>query len=130
MFLLVPAHPGCPGQIPQSRKTVVYVCVCVLRKQQKTLGGYFILPHPVETISSACDILNTLTKVTEQHRMSSRGLLQCLHLTRIMYQHHIQMDFHRVLSVSRLICGPPTHNRFTALLDFVWDYLGEPAPER
>jgi len=29
MFLLVPAHPGCPGQFPQSRKTVV--CVCVLR---------------------------------------------------------------------------------------------------
>jgi len=27
MFLLVPAHPGCPGQNPQSRKTVVYVCV-------------------------------------------------------------------------------------------------------
>jgi len=27
-FLLVPAHPGCPGQIPQSRKTVV-CCVCV-----------------------------------------------------------------------------------------------------
>jgi len=23
-----------------------------------------------------------------------------------------------------------THNRFTALLDFVQDYLGEPAPER
>ena len=22
-----------------------------------------------------------------------------------------------------------THNHFTALLDFVWDYLGEPAPE-
>jgi len=31
MFLLVPAHPGCPGQIPQSRKTVVCcVCVCVI----------------------------------------------------------------------------------------------------
>jgi len=29
MFLLVPAHPGFPGQIPQSRKTVV--CVCVYR---------------------------------------------------------------------------------------------------
>jgi len=28
MFLLVPAHPGFPGQIPQSRKTVV--CLCVL----------------------------------------------------------------------------------------------------
>jgi len=30
MFLLVPAHPGFPGQIPQSRKTVV--CVCVFGK--------------------------------------------------------------------------------------------------
>ena len=29
MFLLVPAHPGFPGQIPQSRKMVVCVCVCV-----------------------------------------------------------------------------------------------------
>jgi len=27
MFLLVPAHPGCPGQFPQSHKTVVCVCV-------------------------------------------------------------------------------------------------------
>jgi len=27
MFLLVLAHPGFPGQIPQSRKTVVCVCV-------------------------------------------------------------------------------------------------------
>jgi len=27
MFLLVPAHPGFPGQIPQSRKAVVVVCV-------------------------------------------------------------------------------------------------------
>ena len=30
MFLLVPAHPGFPGQIPQSRKTVVCVCVCII----------------------------------------------------------------------------------------------------
>jgi len=29
MFLLVPAHPGFPGQIPQSRKTVV--CCTVVR---------------------------------------------------------------------------------------------------
>jgi len=32
MFLLVPAHPGFPGQIPQSRKTVVCVCVCDWQK--------------------------------------------------------------------------------------------------
>jgi len=30
MFLLVPAHLGCPGQIPQSRKMVVCVCVLAL----------------------------------------------------------------------------------------------------
>ena len=29
MFFLVPAHPGFPGQIPQSRKTVV-LCVCFI----------------------------------------------------------------------------------------------------
>jgi len=28
MFLLVPAHLGCPGQIPQNHKMVVCVCVC------------------------------------------------------------------------------------------------------
>ena len=32
MFLLVPAHPGFPGQIPQSRKTVV-CCVCNRQKE-------------------------------------------------------------------------------------------------
>jgi len=31
MFLLVPAHPGCPGQNQLSHKTVVYVFVCVLK---------------------------------------------------------------------------------------------------
>ena len=25
MFLLVPAHPGCPGQSPESRKMVVEI---------------------------------------------------------------------------------------------------------
>jgi len=33
MFLLVPAHPGCPGQIPESRKMVVCVCVCNIREK-------------------------------------------------------------------------------------------------
>jgi len=34
MFLLVPAHLGFPGQIPQSRKTVVCVCVCVIQQAE------------------------------------------------------------------------------------------------
>jgi len=46
MFLLVPAHPGFPGQIPQSRKTVVcVVCVCVCNRvlQSKRKFDYQML---------------------------------------------------------------------------------------
>jgi len=28
MYLLIPAHLGCPGQSPENRKMVVRVCVC------------------------------------------------------------------------------------------------------
>ena len=35
MFLPVPAHPGCLGQIPQSRKTVVCVCVNMIATTKK-----------------------------------------------------------------------------------------------
>ena len=41
MFLLVPAHPGFPGQIPQSRKTVV-CCVCVCKSYPELLNLCFI----------------------------------------------------------------------------------------
>ena len=47
MFLLVPAHPGCPGQIPQSRKTVLcvyvfYQCYCVWNAKHLFLWIKFI----------------------------------------------------------------------------------------
>ena len=29
IYFLVPAHPGCPGQSPESCKMFVCVCVCV-----------------------------------------------------------------------------------------------------
>jgi len=40
--LLVPAHPGFPGQIPQSRKTVV-LCVCVYRSFKVFSAVTFIM---------------------------------------------------------------------------------------
>jgi len=31
MFILVPAHPGCPRQNSKGRKMVVCVCVCFVK---------------------------------------------------------------------------------------------------
>jgi len=45
MFLLVPAHPGCPGQIPQSRKTVVCVCVTYLLMCHIELNRWLLQAH-------------------------------------------------------------------------------------
>jgi len=42
MFLLVPVHPGFPGQIPQSRKTVVLCVVCL----SKISLVYLLAWHP------------------------------------------------------------------------------------
>ena len=39
MLLLVPAHLGCPRQNPESRKTVVCVCVCVFKANYKHIGS-------------------------------------------------------------------------------------------
>jgi len=47
MFLLAPAHPGCPGQNPESRKTAVCVCVCV-----RVLNEYNSLEASVMTVAN------------------------------------------------------------------------------
>jgi len=49
MFLLVPAHPGFPGQIPQSRKTVVWVCVCAVLMY----AVRHILIEPIQCLAQA-----------------------------------------------------------------------------
>ena len=43
MFLLVPAHPGFPGQIPQSHKTVV-CCVCSGASPHTPTGALPLVP--------------------------------------------------------------------------------------
>jgi len=42
--LLVPAHPGFPGQIPQSRKTVVCVCVMKLGMMLEVDETFMLIP--------------------------------------------------------------------------------------
>ena len=57
MFLLVPAHPGFPGQIPQSRKTVV--CVCVLFFKNLFHMSVANNSHVINTCSQLCEGLNS-----------------------------------------------------------------------
>jgi len=58
MFLLVPAHPGCPGQNPKSRKTVVVVVVVVIGRFERIVivlvcvtARYLLCP-----LSSICNV--------------------------------------------------------------------------
>jgi len=61
MFLPVPAHPGCPGQNPESRKTVVCVCVCLCLCAGYSLHDMvFILPN------NCCNFLLFHVSTTDQ----------------------------------------------------------------
>jgi len=63
MFLLVLAHPGCPGQFPQSRKTVV--CVCVYTNSERHANNYRLLVTDMQqlhihyTINQEADMQNS-----------------------------------------------------------------------
>ena len=49
--LLVPAHPGFPGQIPQSRKTVVVVVVLLLLLLQSLYRSFgFVRDYPCDLV--------------------------------------------------------------------------------
>jgi len=84
--LLVPAHPGFLGQIPQSRKTVVCVCVIIVSN--------VLCTH----------------QIPERIRGNLLIIKCCTH-------EHFNMCTH-------------THNRFTALLEYVRDHPGEQVPKR
>ena len=55
MFLLVPAHPGFPGQIPQSRKTVVCVCVFCYLSNSVKVGSKKQLGRNWQLTQERCD---------------------------------------------------------------------------
>jgi len=56
MFLLVPAQPGCPGQITQSRKMIV--CVCVpLAWQKRSLYADFRYLLVMQLLLCKCFVL-------------------------------------------------------------------------
>jgi len=75
MFLLVPAHPGCPGQIPQSRKTVVLcVCVCVINDRSGCKGVFRLLRIRIrqQQFTGSGTTLERARKVIEPSRKQSK----------------------------------------------------------
>jgi len=66
MFLLVPAHPVCPGQNPQSRKMVV--CVCVYHGFSASVRDSALLSGSV-----SFDITTTPTS-SQSHRSNATAI--------------------------------------------------------
>jgi len=73
--LLVPAHPGFPGQIPQSRKTVVCVCViCNIHLIfESDSNGQVCAYCTGECINCAGELRNTLLEFEMGVRSNSSG---------------------------------------------------------
>ena len=81
MFLLVPAHPGCPGQFPQSRKRL---CVCVIPKTLLVpffpdtvyiccLKQYVVMAAAPETLMRALELLNYLAAIDDDGELTELG---------------------------------------------------------
>ena len=116
MFLLVPAHPGCPGQFPQSRKTVVCVCVCVY--SLLSLFTFLVPAYPG----------STRKKVIKRDIVVVSSCNNCL-LKKWTYSLYtscptsVPSDFDRASATH-------THIQpFYGSVEFVRDNPGEPVPE-
>ena len=70
--LLVPAHPGFPGQIPQSRKTVV-LCVCVVLQNSKQL--YIVNTCSFNYICSMISIYTTIVLDMHLYIIDSKAIV-------------------------------------------------------
>jgi len=76
--LLVPAHPGFPGQIPQSRKTVVLcVCICCENKYVVESCEAAATIAPSAGISQMiADDLDTLHSVLKYRNVNHHACIQ------------------------------------------------------
>jgi len=75
MFLLVPALLGCPGQIPQSRKTVVCVCLSdeTFYNNHRHRRFHTVYPPIVKILQeyTVIPLLFTLTSSPTSHELPS-----------------------------------------------------------
>jgi len=148
MFLLVPAHPGFPGQIPQSRKTVVCVCVCLwccpngkpLTEFTSSFNECRLSTSwpptlkPGQLTWAVSPTIGCCHLHLHHYHLSLQGQLPPLSLF-IFAQYNIfstisTMSSHTKQDSKALIKHQYTHNCFTALLEYVQDHPGEQVPER
>jgi len=110
IFLLVPAHPGCPGQFPQSCKTVVCVCVCcneIFVTGCNILNHPFVMPQSINVFYSQTGALavmflsHLIRRSTARHITVRRCHCCCFHMHRAVRKSRIHdrrdyRDFRRV----------------------------------
>jgi len=116
MFLLVPAHQGCPGQIPQSRKTVVLCVVCVDYSLTMHFWSLFVAYTDHQTRSTSC-VARSL-RVPKTSALDSTKLKELTELTSTCQG--IQTQLQNISSITRMqtVCAiytvsqksiPPNH---------------------
>ena len=110
MFLLVPAHPGCPGQIPQSRKMVVCVCVlvthwggiCIQRRSPVpvltglNVRNFFRVTNDVIKLSSAMIPISCASQLPFRHCEAVLIVMWAPSLLLYCYFHNFSNSKHRV----------------------------------
>jgi len=64
--LLVPAHPGFPGQIPQSRKTVVVVVVGIKGSMSKVMQSFICRGCLNPVMSTGCIIVDIVASANPE----------------------------------------------------------------
>jgi len=119
MFLLVPAHPGCPGQFPQSRKTVVCVCVFVAIEGQVTICPSVL--HAINRAFKLHYLINIAYNTRAEHvwQLLQKGIYMIHDQPQLM---RASASWLRSLSVSSKQC-PWQH--YCSLLMTWWQFLAD-----
>jgi len=138
-FLCVDMSHVFPSPCPSGYLPVcLYVCLCVCLYVCVDTSLVFPSSYPSGCLLGCVSVTDCLS------RDDYRDQASCCHYTFLVWScflsHIYTACMYNFISVLQLSCWNEsnlfpmillhTHNHFMALLDFVWDHPGEPAPER
>ena len=98
--LLVPAHPGFPGQIPQSRKTVVCVCVC-LSIIYKLINYHYMYMHValhMFLVRFKNYVIGCLSYERQRERKDKQSNSSCTSKIKLLIMNHCDLLYYFVVA--------------------------------